>query len=170
MDWQMQIVQFGQMMSHIYEGNVEGPNDARHTDRWCWPRLANDSHHCTWLWTISFLVVCRLRTIEKLKCYVNSNWHWCARVMDLITKFDTGKQLCAVINLLNGKDHCSGKAQLSEVNAAERTLSKKVVVRFVCFFSVYSIYTTAKQSHIHAQVNEWIREYTIKTYCLVNLD
>ena len=40
--------------------------------------------------------------------------------MDLITEFDARQQLCAVVDLLDGKDHCAGEAQFTRLNSAHR--------------------------------------------------
>ena len=42
--------------------------------------------------------------------------------MDLITKFDAWQQLRAVVNLLDGENHCTGEAQFSRVNSAHKHL------------------------------------------------
>lgn len=95
---------------------------------------------------------------------MHCNGHSCARVVDLVTECDSRKQVRAVVDLLDGEDHCMRQSQFTVVNAAhhdrKRTFTS-VGINKKMHHNVNIIYTPEmKQSNIFFSAHsaaKWLR-------------
>ena len=95
-------------------GDAEGSENSGHGNRKSWARLTHNSVHSVRLWAGLVWKEDRLNTIGQLECHLHRHWHGVAGVIYLVAQSYTWQELWTVVDLIDGKNHGSSKAQFSE--------------------------------------------------------